>query len=299
MFLLPPLPVQLAWDGGMGRRWPELLAVRGLVGRALSEPLLPTQQQQARIWGRFGRRTREEREEPWRPGFGSSRGQPNPRHHRPAVDRLLRVGGRGTAAAGPGAREAPCPRPTQPAAGNRAAALGAADAAPNPCRPVPPGEAREKDHHLLSLLSGCQDPRHPRHLWGAADNLALPQVLVSSPVSLSSMEVVNRLTSTVQLPPAFLHAYVSSCIGTCEVGEQGWRGPGLFAPLTLAFRHDKQAISDKFAQNRLVRLVCVFLQSLIRNRTLDVKVGAPLPLPQRGLSSNPKIAHPSAGGAVD
>lgn len=87
---------------------------------------------------------------------------------------------------------------------------------------------------LLKLVSSNQMPQY----LGA---------LVSMEVNMHSMEVVFRLTDSVELPAEILHAYISHCIRSCE------------------------NIQDKYEQIRMVRFVCVFLKRIMTNNVIDAK----------------------------
>ena len=59
----------------------------------------------------------------------------------------------------------------------------------------------------------------------------------------------NNITSEPLLHSEYIHLYISTCISSCE---------------SMSY--------DRHLQNKSVRLLCVFLQSLIRNGIVDVEV---------------------------
>lgn len=100
---------------------------------------------------------------------------------------------------------------------------------------------------LLIILQSSPEPLKNEYL----------SALVGMDMSLHTMEVVNRLaTHTVHgdgqqpiLHPEYVNLFITSCIASCC-----------------------ENIHDRHAQNRLVRLVCVFVQSLLRNNIVHVEV---------------------------
>lgn len=117
---------------------------------------------------------------------------------------------------------------------------------------------------LLCLARDHPAPSHnlPAHF----------DALVAMPTSLHSMEVVNRLVSEASelLPDDFVRAYVAQCISACRdgAGSTG-AGPGTSpggegGALSSASGLSLSGTPSPGTGSRMVRLVCMFLQLLVR-----------------------------------
>eukprot|EP00347_Sterkiella_histriomuscorum_P008145 403346208 len=73
-------------------------------------------------------------------------------------------------------------------------------------------------------------------------------VLSSMKLSSNSIEVFNRLSNTVELPQEFIQVFLKNCMGQCINSKE-----------------------SKVNKNRMVRLVCVFLQSIIKTKLISLQ----------------------------
>mmetsp|Transcript_4262 Transcript_4262/g.7097 ORF Transcript_4262/g.7097 Transcript_4262/m.7097 type:complete len:528 (-) Transcript_4262:214-1797(-) len=101
---------------------------------------------------------------------------------------------------------------------------------------------------LLRIIVSSNSDTTSKQQNDANDYLS---ALVTMDMSLHSMEVVNRLAP--QLHPEYIHLFISNCIASCENASS-----------TLS-----DATGNKKEQYRLVRLVCVFVTSLLRKEIIS------------------------------
>lgn len=67
-------------------------------------------------------------------------------------------------------------------------------------------------------------------------------------LSPNTLEVFNRLSGQVELPQEFIQVFLKNCMNQCRNSQE-----------------------SKINKNRMVRLVCVFLQSIIKSKLISLQ----------------------------
>lgn len=96
--------------------------------------------------------------------------------------------------------------------------------------------------------------------------------LVSMEVGIHSMEVVNRLAIQKSLHSEYIHLFISSCIASCQNIARNNQSSENGIVAAGSNRSSKVEPNNINAGNhRLVRLVCIFIQSLWKNDLVSKK----------------------------
>jgi len=72
--------------------------------------------------------------------------------------------------------------------------------------------------------------------------------LSSMKLSPNTLEVFNKLSSQVELPQEYIQVFIKNCMNQCRNSNE-----------------------NKVSKNRMVRLVCVFLQSIIKSKIINLQ----------------------------
>ncbi len=109
--------------------------------------------------------------------------------------------------------------------------------------------SKKRDEYLSSLVSMDTS----LHSMEVMNRLAMHHVATKTTTASASASSTTAASKKPLLHPEYIHLFIGSCIASCE-------NMSLLHPSTAS-----ASSTTTNSQNRLVRLVCVFIQSLLRN----------------------------------
>ena len=116
--------------------------------------------------------------------------------------------------------------------------------------------SKKKDEYLSSLVSMDMSLHSMEVMNRLAMHHVVTKTTTASASSSSSSSSVAAASKKPLLHPEYIHLFIGSCIASCE-------NMSLLHPSTASSLSASSTTTN--TQNRLVRLVCVFIQSLLRN----------------------------------